>query len=458
MSGSQGRVPLGVGDPVVLKGTGRHWRGVNYNATVVDVRPSDDSIKVRYADGGYKRFPSSEFYEVLVEDSEDHYQLRAYELYAADTYDPTAEVLEEVGSLRERVQEAVRAKNFLEADRLKRQISDHMRGAEELRSLRRELQGAVQKEDFLAAHEIQLKINARQKALVAEGKPEASATDTLDIGQVVQKAMKRAMGGGAAGAMAMVLQVTSLMWMRTTMNYQYRYGMSTREAMKTLYQQGGVRRFYRGIGPALFQGPLSRFGDTAANTGVLALLNAFPETAGLPVGVKTFAASLTAASWRIMLMPIDTVKTTLQVEGKDALQKLRHKASVYGPRVYYHGALAASTATFAGHFPWFFTYNFLDEHLPKVDGTLGKLGRNAFMGFSSSVVSDTVSNSIRVVKTYRQTSEKAISYPETVRAILAEDGLKGLLGRGLQTRILANGMQGLMFSVLWKMIDEKLFR
>lgn len=36
---------------------------------------------------------------------------------------------------------------------------------------------------------------------------------------------------------AMVIQVTSLMWMRTTMNYQYRYGVSTGEALRTLYSQ-----------------------------------------------------------------------------------------------------------------------------------------------------------------------------------------------------------------------------
>ncbi len=45
----------------------------------------------------------------------------------------------------------------------------------------------------------------------------------------------------------------TLMWMRTTMNYQYRYGTTTLVAMRTLYNQGGFLRFYRGIGPALLQ-------------------------------------------------------------------------------------------------------------------------------------------------------------------------------------------------------------
>ena len=38
------------------------------------------------------------------------------------------------------------------------------------------------------------------------------------------------------------------------------------EAMAALYEEGGLRRFYRGVSFALFQTPLSRFGGTAAIT------------------------------------------------------------------------------------------------------------------------------------------------------------------------------------------------
>ncbi len=112
----------------------------------------------------------------------------------------------------------------------------------------------------------------------------------------------RALGGGLPGAAAMTAQVVSLMWLRTTMNYQCndakgrkkrkakghgtlpwrvstfryfiilfiflirflppaaadRHGTSTRVAMKTLYSQGGIPRFYQGLVPALFQAPLAR--------------------------------------------------------------------------------------------------------------------------------------------------------------------------------------------------------
>lgn len=129
---------------------------------------------------------------------------------------------------------------------------------------------------------------------------------------VWDKAVKRAIGGGVSGAAAMGVQVLSLMWLRTTMNYQYRYGSTMKEALAILYKDGGIRRFYRGLAPALIQGPASRLGDTAANTGILVLMDSYEETKDLPVMVKTVAASATAALWRIFLMPVDTLKTTLQ--------------------------------------------------------------------------------------------------------------------------------------------------
>mmetsp|Transcript_27989 Transcript_27989/g.47047 ORF Transcript_27989/g.47047 Transcript_27989/m.47047 type:complete len:303 (-) Transcript_27989:664-1572(-) len=280
----------------------------------------------------------------------------------------------------------------------------------------------------------------------------------IDTNAILQKALKRAGQGGLAGAAAMGINVCSLMWMRTTINYQYRYGTSTMTAFKTLYADGGIPRFYRGLIPALMQGPLSRFGDTAANTGTLAMLDAFDATEGLPVAVKTVAASVAAALFRIFLMPIDTFKTTMQVEGKDGIKNLMTKFRTSGPSTFYQGALAASAATFVGHYPWFFTYNYLSEILPKYDDTPRKLGRSAVIGFCASAVSDTCSNSIRVIKVYKQSNKEKISYGEALSRVIKEDGIGGLMGRGLQTKIIANGMQGLMFSVLWKLIDEKLFK
>eukprot|EP00466_Bigelowiella_natans_P014754 jgi/Bigna1/46341/estExt_Genewise1.C_30320 len=241
--------------------------------------------------------------------------------------------------------------------------------------------------------------------------------------EILDKAMARAFRGGIAGAGAMGIQVVSLMWMRTTMNYQYRNGeKSTLRAIQILYRDGvnsglafgGIRRFYMGLGPALFQGPLSRFGDTAANSGTLALLEANPSTNKLPVGIKTFMASCAAAAWRMVIMPIDAMKTISQVA---TIQKVNKKDSNY---------------------------------------MVKKLGRNASIGFAASICSDCCSNSIRVIKTVKQTSTVPITYTAAAKQVIDKDGVMGLLGRGLKTRIMANGMQGIMFKVLWKLFEDKL--
>jgi len=144
-----------------------------------------------------------------------------------------------------------------------------------------------------------------------EGKKE----EQLSFGEIMSKASNSALRGGLAGACAMGANVACLMWLRTTVNYQYRTGKSFPVAIRTLYADGGIPRFYRGVLPALIQGPLSRFGDTAANTGMLTLMNSLESTKDLNVGLKTVSASAAAALFRIFLMPIDTCKTTMQVTG-----------------------------------------------------------------------------------------------------------------------------------------------
>jgi hypothetical protein len=141
-----------------------------------------------------------------------------------------------------------------------------------------------------------------------------------------------------------------LMWMRTVMNFQYAKGSTTTQAFKTLYREGGVLRFYRGYWAALAQGPLSRFGDTAANTGMLVLLDSLEQTKKLDVASKTAAASVAAGLFRIVLMPIDAVKTSMQVGG--SFKPLAQKIKTSGVGVLWHGALASSGATMIGHWPW----------------------------------------------------------------------------------------------------------
>ena len=118
-------------------------------------------------------------------------------------------------------------------------------------------------------------------------------------------------------------------------------------------------------------------------------------------------------------MPIDTLKTTMvynnkiidliminiqslvilyliniiiniyiqQVDGMEGLTSLRNRLGEQeGLRLLYRGALAASAATFVGHFPWFLTYNYLSDNLPEVVDhvQLLEIARSAFIGLCAS--------------------------------------------------------------------------
>eukprot|EP01036_Dinobryon_divergens_P033040 gene33040-42749_t len=153
----------------------------------------------------------------------------------------------------------------------------------------------------------------------------------VDMTAVVQVALRKAFDGGSSGASAAFIQVVSLMWLRTAINYQYRYGTSASEALRRLYQEGGIPRLYQGLPFAALQGPLARFGDTAANSLVYSLCESFDPTGSLlPIYLKTGLASVGAGAWRIILMPVDTVKTCLQVDGPEGWKTLQKRVRKEG--------------------------------------------------------------------------------------------------------------------------------
>ncbi|RYP47952.1 hypothetical protein DL768_006107 [Monosporascus sp. mg162] len=177
-------------------------------------------------------------------------------------------------------------------------------------------------------------------------------------------ALKRALGGGLSGAAAMVLQVLLLM---------------------------------------LPPGPYIMTVELGDITKASSLRSS-----------KTVFASLCAAAFRMILTPIDTLKTTLQAQGARGTALLRRRIKTNGAGSLWWGAIATAAATFVGHYPWFATYNFLSEVLaePPKHPLIVWLARLAFIGFCASIVSDSVSNSLRVVKTYRQVNDTKVSYCE----------------------------------------------
>jgi len=254
--------------------------------------------------------------------------------------------------------------------------------------------------------------------------------------------LKESISNGLSGGTAMVFQVSSLMWLRTTMNYQFKNGGTTMGTLKLLYGEGGFMRFYRGYFFALMQGPISRFGDTAMNH----FANQYFHDSN--VFIRTGIGSMGATGWRILIMPNDACKSHLQIHGKDGLKILKEKIRLRGVKTLWYGAGASVTANFIGHYPWFLTYNYLSETLPKYNDNRDMV-RSMGIGFTSSSISDTISNSIRVLKINRQTSEIPLSYMESFKSIVNKEGIIGLMTRGLKTKILINGIQSSMFVLIY---------
>lgn len=77
----------------------------------------------------------------------------------------------------------------------------------------------------------------------------------------------------------------------------------------------------------------------------------------------------------------------------------------------------------------------------------------ASIGLTSSLVSDTSSNFVRVIKTIKQTSENTLSYKDSVNNLYKQDGVMWVF-RGLKTKILTNGLNGILFSITWKYYQD----
>lgn len=291
-----------------------------------------------------------------------------------------------------------------------------------------------------------------QAILAATRADVISSPPSTPASTILARAGWRALGGGAAGAAAMLVSVLTLMPLRTLVVVQLRHGGGFAAQGRALLAAGGVRRLYAGVGAALVQAPACRFGDTAANAGALALLASYEETRRLPLVVQTAAASVAAAAFRVLLAPLDALKTVRQADGADGARALRARVAAAGPRALFAGAGAMALNTLVAHYCFFATYNTLSSRLAPPEAALPRAAHHAAIGFVSSIASDVAANAVRVVKTVRQTT--GLGYRASAQAVLREDGAAGLLFRGLRTRIATNALQGVVYTSIWRALDD----
>ncbi len=149
----------------------------------------------------------------------------------------------------------------------------------------------------------------------------------------------------------------------------------------------------------------------------------------------------------------------LQVEGSEGWQRLIQHIKAGKLSRMYSGAVEAILATGMANYPWYITFQYLQQHLPEAHGLMVKSVRNGIIGFAASVSADIASNGLKVIKTTKQASAAGKlgegsgavwSYTRTLDHLLKDGGIWGLLfGRGLSTRILTNGLQSIVFTIVW---------
>ena len=293
---------------------------------------------------------------------------------------------------------------------------------------------------------------------------------------------------GTSGAGAMYVNIFSLMWLYTTIAYQNVKGCSSYEAIQRLYSQGGIRRFYKGLIPAMLIGPMCRFGDTFSNHVVL---HTFDDCLyccqDFSIAFKTLPASILSAMYRLCIFPIDTLMTINQVKGcsfHSGLRRIFKKLQVTGVKGIYDGAGVSFAGNILSHWTWFTTYNYLNSafdakpHLNSNKNMNDKYKqqcrcysseldfdeisvsshrhrhfclRNGIFGLFASITSDCLCNIFYVMKTNKQLNLKITSNSQVISKT---GGWKRTIGRSLPLRIMGSGLQGFIFSISWSFFQS----
>ena len=242
------------------------------------------------------------------------------------------------------------------------------------------------------------------------------------------------------------IQVSSLLWLRTVNNYQYRYGSPLIDTFKILYKNGGVLRFYRGYIPSIFVASSCKFGE----------LNAYYYSKEINLNSidRLLLISSVSSIVKLSIVPVDTLDVFLQVEGKQGVNILYNKIQKHGIKVLYYGVNPWIINNFIGTFSWFGVHNYLDNKYINNE-TLNFNIKNGLIGLSASVTSDILTNPLRILKVNKQSHSDNVSYLSSVKNIIKNDGISEFLFRGLKTRLLIHGIQNIFFTIIWKNIEKK---
>lgn len=237
----------------------------------------------------------------------------------------------------------------------------------------------------------------------------------------------------AACLTASAIQGSALFWMKPIIKSQYVYGTSLTDTFTYLKNDGGFLRFYRGFLPSVLKSGIGRTSDITIYTKI-------NEKYSNNYYYSSFVSGCISAAVKIAILPLDTISNIYQVHGKHGDKHIKGNL--------YRGALAYGSIHCISSSTWLLSYSYLKEKKVFHNKNMNYL----FTGFTCSLITDTIINPIRVVKTHKQAFAKNQSYYEIIKNMISDNVGAGLY-RGYNIRLGYNAVNGALFVLLWQNLE-----
>lgn len=255
--------------------------------------------------------------------------------------------------------------------------------------------------------------------------------------QKIKDLVEMGIPGGIAGG----IQLSSLYWLRTIIKYQYVYPQTLRASTRNLWRETDRMRLYRGFIPNFSKVFLGKVGESS-------LIKHFQPQNQNDILYNTFLTAGIITAWKTLMMPLDTVGNSYQVNGLKSQEILRNRIKNQGVITLWSGTIVYLNISFINYSIWIYTYHSLNKCLPT---NFNSDVRNGLIGLGSTFMSDIVINPLRVLKTNIQSHPEKKNYREIYHKVFKR---AGDFFRGMQTKMLFNCLNGALYVILWKRLDK----
>ena len=246
---------------------------------------------------------------------------------------------------------------------------------------------------------------------------------------------------GIPGGIAGGVQLSSLYWLRTIIKYQYVYPQTLMATSRNLWKEQDRYRLYRGFIPNLSKVFLGKIGESS-------LIKHFQPENHNDIFQNTILTAGIITAWKTLMMPLDTIGNSYQVNGLNSKEIIKNRIKRQGVSTLWSGTLVYLNISFINYSIWVYTYHYLNKCLPtQINSDL----RNGFIGLSSTFMADIVINPLRVLKTNIQSHPEKKKYSEIYRQVFKN---RRDYFRGIQTKMIFNCLNGALYVILWKRLDE----